>query len=490
MITRLHSLFVIALLFALQVPLAAGAQASSADADFLCGGRVEADTWQLWDQQVRAPFEQEMLPERLLGQGDTYALYDMQLYSQSLWSMAQQCGRIDRLREAAGLVAATYPSLEPAPAPATGRAWICRGGAICADNGLLGREVKLVSFQFLGLASFVANALATSDAPLSGKEKDFINDTVAIVTEHMLRWSGDYEINRLMQVRKAGLQDVRADDSFLLFSDQDLWPLTIYAELAGLRQWQVKQGLGATTAADGKLKQHLNALLQAFSARVSILNSPALRLANTDSADLDRGYWKRMAANAYAAYEGADSPVSCPAGVPRVDTAAIPQRADIGWDLSHARRLVQAVDAFERNRAALKSVFAVSEARLPLPTLPQAFAAMLLNGPWNGDTLRPLFANYWSGANGWFGVVAAPGCTAGTAPYGMTDSFPTGGYVTWARYLPMIGLLGRRLYDIAYSSAPDDRAFIERFYPNLGQGVPVRYRSLYMSMFLASLVHP
>ena len=51
----------------------------------------------------------------------------------------------------------------------------------------------------------------------------------------------------------------------------------------------------------------------------------------------------------------------------------------------------------------------------------------------NGDATQPLFSNYWSGVNGWYRVAydnGADQCREGYPPYGLTDSFPTGGYLT------------------------------------------------------------
>ncbi|HEY8609587.1 MAG TPA: hypothetical protein VIM12_20915 [Noviherbaspirillum sp.] len=458
-------------------------------ADFACGGRVESETWALWDDKVRAGFEREMLRERLLEQGDTYALYDLQLYSHSLWSMAGQCNRAERLREAAALVRAAYTALQPVPG--AGRGWICKGGTICAENALVDTEVKLVSFQFLGLASFIANALARSPAPRTPEDSAFIDETVRIVVEHMVRWASDYEMHRLQMVSNARLSEIRKDDSFLLFSDQDLWQLTIYAELAGLLQSQARRH-NAGIDVDPRIRPHLNALLKAFAARVSMQRTSAGRMPNVDMADLDRGYWARMSANRFAGYEGAGKPVEC-SPVPRLRMPArlVALRTDTGWDFSHARRLVQALDAFERNRAAMKSVFGISESRMPRPNLSTAFAATLVNRIWNGDMVRPLFANYWSGANGWFGArydTDAAACSEGMTPYAMTDTFPTGGFITWSRRIPLIGALGRRLYDLTRASAPDEAKFIDDFYPTLGRKIPEEYRALHMTMFLASLV--
>jgi hypothetical protein len=67
-----------------------------------------------------------------------------------------------------------------------------------------------------------------------------------------------------------------------------------------------------------------------------------------------------------------------------------------------------------------------------------------------------LFSNYWSGANGWYRVgydERGSGKPAeGVPPYGLTKSLPTGGYITWAKYNPVIAIIGKRLYELINST--------------------------------------
>jgi hypothetical protein len=162
-------------------------------------------------------------------------------------------------------------------------------------------------------------------------------------------------------------------------------------------------------------------------------------LGDVDLADLDRGYWRLYADNCYAGYEAGLKPVVClPLQVDktrfsieiRVPADKVPQRQNTGWDISHARRLVHALDAMERNRDAMKYVYSLDDAQLLAIGLPVAFTNTLHAVVWNGDASQPLFSNYWSGAIGWYRVAYDNGtgqCREGYSPYGLTDSFPTGG---------------------------------------------------------------
>jgi len=110
---------------------------------------------------------------------------------------------------------------------------------------------------------------------------------------------------------------------------------------------------------------------------------------------------------------------------------------------------------------------------------------------WNGDKENPLFSNYFSGANGWYRVAYDIGigqCREGTPPFGLTISFPTGGYITWARHNPTIGLLGQRLYELTSSDDGKANPFIVKYYKGLKKSVPVQNINLARFMFLPSLV--
>lgn len=442
-------IFVFALIFA------TGQTFAASESTFECGGKVEAEVWGLWDKEAKNYLDTRFLKDRLLKQGDVYALYDFQIYTHNIVSMARRCLRKSRLVEVAKLIEVAYGALEPDAQSSHGRKWICRGGAICNEkNKLLNTEVMLDSVQFLGLASSVANSLALSGKPLSSEEDFFIRNTVKIVTEHMLRWGDDAAINQLRKISKATPHDVTKGSSELFFTDKPLWMISIYAELAGILQSNGFRGLEEIPAVDReRLSRHLSALLQFFSARVSIHHNPNSRIGNVDLADIDRGYWRLFADNRYAGYEKEEAPVVC---LPlekdkakfttavRVSADSVPLRQDIGWDISHARRLVNALDAMDRNRKAIALTFSISEFQLPSSGLTEAFANTLVAVVWNGDTAKPLFSNYWSGANGWYRVAydsnGAGQCITGYPPYGISDSFLSGGYITWAKFIPSIGL--------------------------------------------------
>jgi hypothetical protein len=452
---------------------------------FDCGGKVERQAWLEWDGGARGFVRQSLLRERLQGRGDVYALYDAQTYVHNLASMARRCKRTGRLREIAGVIRIAYDALEPGPASSPGRRWRCRGGICNRANRLLDQEVMLSSAQFLGLASALANALASATADAGEREaREFVNDTTRILAEHLERWAAGGAVERLRGLAAARPADIRNGSSALFFTDIDLWLIAGHAELAGLL------AAGGREPAP-RLREHLAALLAAFQARLSvreICSSEGTR----EEADLDRGYWRLYHENRYAGDESASKPVVCSRRDSGMRAARPPApRDDTGWDISHARRLVHALDALERNRAALRAVYGLRDAQLPAAGIEAAFANTLAARVWNGDSAQPLFANYWSGANGWYRASYDErdgACAEGIPPHGLSDAFATGGYIAWAARQPVIGALGRRLYHMVEQGAAAEAAFIARHYPKLGKAADARDRSLARLMFFASLV--
>ena len=148
------------------------------------------------------------------------------------------------------------------------------------------------------------------------------------------------------------------------------------------------------------------------------------------------------------------------------------------------------LDALRANRVALNISFSGRWATA-CHWLTSAFANTLVAVIWNGDTRKPLFSNYWSGANGWFRVAYDNGtgqCREGYPPYGLTDSFPTGGYSTWAQHRPVIGLLGQRLYDLINAPNDTNSPFIMKYYPAFSKLASAQNRALAKIMFFPSLV--
>ncbi len=486
---------------------------AQASRTFACGGEVEARVWRLWEEQGRLYLKEHLVRARLERQGDTYALYDIQIVFHNLQAMAQRCGRTDRLLQMADDLLPLFDLLQPLPGGKDGeRAWVCRGGVVCNErNQLVNTEVMLVSVQGLGLLSSLARDLATSSS-LQAREHAIVAKTVQISLQHLQRWGGAQQRNRWAKMAEATPNDVKDGSSALFFTDHVMWQMVVYGHLAGIAAVQphwfaddAKPGTPAHT----QHSNNMTAMLRLFNARVSVTDVKSPRFGNVRVAEIDAGFWRLYGDNRFAGYSGALPPAVCKPAPPRVtqvqttgpsrmeahlqvDPSAIRPVQNLGWDISHARRLVQFFDALTANRHALQAWWDLQHNDLPAPDLPKAFAAQLLTKVWNGDVLTPLFANYWSGGNGWYRVAYDNGtgrCFQGYKPSGLSDSFPTGGYAQWASYYSLLGVIAQNIYKLAYSDKKEDLNFIQASYAGLGGQKGVNHKfNIQEIMFLPSLI--
>ncbi|EON19592.1 hypothetical protein C265_11221 [Cupriavidus sp. GA3-3] len=483
-------------LLASTVP-AAQAQSGGLMPDALnCDGPIEYAVWRRWNQGGLAFVREELIAQRLAA-GDTYALYHFEIYFHNLLAMAQRCQRIDRLYQLAELVSSTYAKLEPAPGNRPGRAWICRGGPECSHNiRLRNTEVMLSSTQFLAFATSLANSLSRARPEAPG---DFVEQTARIAREHLVRWSTPAAQGALRKQIAARPEDVKNGSSELFLTDKELWQISIYADLAGMLAARPGLALDQDDAGFATMKAHLDLLLGLVAARITVQVPPGANDKAGKSAmvaDLDAGFWRLYDDNRYAGYTGRDKPVVCKRDPARPDVfvaqTQIPAErfapvANLGWDISHARRLVHFFEAIERNRAEMVRVYGISPSSLPSHDSMVAFARQLRLHVWNQDWNRPLFTNYFSGANGWYRVNYDNGtgnCSEGYPPYGQAESFPTGGYATW----PGLHALGVRLYELTQSASVDDRDFVAAYFPSfMGRYGPSK-RMIAELMFWPTLV--
>ena len=57
---------------------------------FACGGALEATIWALWQRRGLPFLRDQLIAKRLQGNGDTYALYDMQTFFDNLAALAER----------------------------------------------------------------------------------------------------------------------------------------------------------------------------------------------------------------------------------------------------------------------------------------------------------------------------------------------------------------------------------------------------------------
>lgn len=461
-----------------------------------CDGNLAHQVLLQWDEAGYA-YAEQVLQSRLLEHGDTYVLYDLQTLFHNLHAMALRCNDITIQRQFADLLARAYNRLEPEPLRNDRRQWVCRGGSVCNQvNRLVNTEVMLTSVQYLALATDVANGLHIHPAA-SNNDRTFALQTARIALEHLLRWSNTKAMAALQASLNATKADVADGSSRYFLTDKVLWQLTVYAHVGGMiqRDKSLRDKLRLSADEWAQLQAHSLGLARLVKRRTTSTSAGG---AKPVALDLDEGYWRYYKDNRYAAYEGAEKPAVCASdeagrlkAVIKVPPETIEIRDDIGWDLSHARRLVHYLSALQRNRQAMSTVWQIPIYLLPDDATSQGFAKQLLIKVWKQDQRQPLFANYLSGANGWYRVAYDNGtgrCMEGYPPYGLTDAFVTGGFITWGNWEPELHNLGVRLYEVVASDAPADQSFVRQYYPRLSKSSQPNVRMLQQLMFWPSLI--
>ncbi len=265
-----------------------------------------------------------------------------------------------------------------------------------------------------------------------------------------------------------GVQDI-------FFSDRDLWYLTAVSDLSELHQAGIQPA-----AEDGKKafedlqnkKDGIKKIFDLFLARTFLSKS-----SKGVRAELDKGFWKYYFDNRYAGYTGSKSPVSWEKGSNgdwkmntqvKWDSTYIAQ--DAGWDISHARRLVPALETFVRNRENIKEVWGYNNPAFDPIALCQAYANQVVEKIWNGNIDYPLFSNFWSGDNGWYRVAYKSQTGrrfVGSPPYGLNTSMPTGGYPVWSAFNPTLRIIFRNIFELTQSDDSKAKSFISQYYQGL-----------------------
>lgn len=326
---------------------------------FACGGLLEQRVWALWDGGVKDSLRFNLIEKRLLGNGDTYALYDLQTILSNLVAMAERCDRDIRLAQIADLLLPVFNGLETLPPPNEHHhGWVCHGGSLCTkSNRRLGQEVQLVSLQGLGLLTDLASRLA--DHPNSSlRQHSFVGLTATVAQSHLERMATPALRDSLRRRLRAQPEDVKGNSSALLFTSFDIWRYTIAINTAVLsaESWQPSK------AVRGMVRDTADLF-----AKITMID----RTSSSPRAILDAHFWDRRDDHAYSGYEGTVSPVKCVRQedqlrpVPCIHPIPPQPVPGMGWDISHARWLVPLFDAVERNGSQALSTF-----RLPVGLLP------------------------------------------------------------------------------------------------------------------------
>jgi hypothetical protein len=470
--------------------------------DFSCNGDVHAQAIQLWEQEARSYFSKQ-INSNLNKNGDVYVLYYTQAELQSFVEMTRRCKDRQQIAELADTLNPVFASLRPLPNAPSTRGWVCTGGHTCTSaNHQLGKEVQLCSAQFLGLIGAVATDIVET-VPFgqqTATEKAFVVNAATAMATQVDNWLSPTYFKSVIARTQMTPADAKDGRSTYFFVDKDLWMMATLSDLAELHQAGIKPsdaGMQAFKSLQSKHNQ-IGDMFNLLLARITLIDAK-----NGTRAEIDRGYWRNYADSKYAIYSATTSPVLCQKNFlglmqenTRIKSKASYLDSNLGWDLSHARRLVPAFNTFTRNRTKLATTFGYNNPLFDPIKLQRAFANQIVDKIWNRDRKYPLFSNFWDGSNGWYRAGYKSGirgdCRPGQAPYSLAWSFPTGGYLQWGKFNNTIRTLALRLYQLFNSTDPTSRGFVSKYYrvlerPSGAYGKSFNGHDLWMLAFLSSL---
>ena len=462
------------------------------NANFSCTGNVHAQVLDLWNNSLKK-YYQNQINVGLIKTKDTYVLYNSEEFLHAFVRMARRCNNVEVLSD---LAETFYPALNAQvsiPNNPQYLGWVCGGGRICNNkNHLFGTEVNLCSVQFLGLLATISTAII-EDIPEKSQsdiERKFVSQTAISISSHLDRWLSP-KMLKTIQARRTMTPAIAVNNtSSYFFTDQDLWAIDLIAELSELHnaKGKVIENDPYFNSLQSKRTQ-ISQLIDLLLSRITISND-----SNTAQvrAEIDAGYDRSSAESKFSAYNGNISPVDCTKGdgTSSISVQWKPSYSSptVGWDFSHTRRLVPALDALRRNKDNLRIVFGYNNPKLNPEELSTAFSNQLIDKIWNQNKEFPLFTNFWNGSNGWYrvGYNNGTGCYSGNPPFGLVDAFPSGGYIEWGRFNPQIKTLGVRLYQLFNSIDATSVAFNKKYYFQ-GFG-SITGRNLELIAFLPTLV--
>lgn len=468
--------------------------------DFSKKGEIHDQVIHAWDTHYRDYFASE-IKRRLFDDGDVYVLYDVQIGGlQSFVEMTRRCRDTRQIAGLVDLLNPVFSALKPVPGADGSAGWICTGGKICTDYRFLGKEVPLCSAQFLGLLGALATTVSGNIPPgeRTMEQKAFLSNTFNTIAVQLNRWlTAAYfaSVDKRLSITST---DIKDGGSGLFFTDRDLWYLTALSDLSELHRSGIVPAGEDGKKAFGDLLDKKGGIARTFDlflARTALIATP-----NGVRADLDQGFWRYYFDNRYALYAGAASPVSWEKGSSgewemkiqvKWDSAYIAPNA--GWDISHSRRLVPALETFVRNRENIKALWGYGNPAFDPAALRLAFANQIAEKIWNGDLKYPLFSNFWSGDNGWYRVAYANQTGrqfAGYPPYGLSLSIPDGGYPLWGAFHPTLNTIFRNIFELSQADDAATKSFVSQHYQRLfgGKSNNTPVKSAQSLSFLSDLV--
>lgn len=250
-------------------------------------------------------------------------------------------------------------------------------------------------------------------------------------------WYGKQTHLSFLRGKQLGLlKDSQSDPDYChAITDTDMWIVAGLTELLTARDREPTI-VPISTAKRAQLKAYLGLAVDLLQTRLVTTQLTDLEGKPAVGAVLDRGYFDAHPNNAYAGYTGSAFPTP----------AQKKATQNLGWDLSHARRLVHVFGTLIRSKS-------ITGRSFPTTTTMKRLAAQYAYASFNKNLSLPLFNNFVDGSNGWYRV-DYHGVGFGYAPYDLSNSAYTGGYGFWKVYNPDVDTINRALWKLAARKDP------------------------------------
>ncbi|MCO4764338.1 MAG: hypothetical protein KC502_22700 [Myxococcales bacterium] len=217
--------------------------------------------------------------------------------------------------------------------------------------------------------------------------------------------------------------------------DKDMWIFTGLVQMLAARSKE--PSLVSLPAADeAALKAYLSMAVDLMQKRLQNTTVKDFAGKAVGGAVPEPGMYDQHVTHAYTGYSGTTFP-----------TLANKKGAKgVGWDLSHARRLVHVYETLYRHKAITGKTFPTIDT---MKRLANQFAYV----SFNKNLSAPLFHNFIDGTNGWYRVgYHGPGF--GYAPFDISMAGPTGGYGFWKKYNPDIQKINLAMWHLMTTKDP------------------------------------
>ncbi len=266
------------------------------------------------------------------------------------------------------------------------------------------------------------------------------------------RTNGDYvetgmSHRRMTELKLAGaLGDASSPLYCNAVTDTDLWLFAGVANLLASHEADPTL-MDLDSETDQALRDYLGLASSLLEDRTTFSQCRDDDDQTVECAGFDQGTWDDHSNFAYSGYQGADFP----------DQSDQAKATHVGWDISHARRFVEAFQTLHDLRSQLGYSF-------PSTRTMEGFARQVSHEVFLGDFALPLFSNFMDGTNGWYRVGYSGRDGFGYGPSDLSISMLTGGYALWIQYDLQLKSRYEALDAMLQSSDPTIQAHLDAHY--------------------------